>query len=130
MKRIIPIEKAFRSATPGPFVHIYGAGTCFHDGNLNSIQIFEGTEDEPTGETIAEIWPTVPAGRAKLDTALLVHCFNHMPKAIEVLRDLIAAADRIELEDTDLGDLEKSEYREVLNTACEFLGNAEKVGIP
>ncbi len=80
------IYELCEKATPGPLVPIHGKGTCFHDGNLDSVQIFTKCGEETFAETVAEIWPSSDPQQSKADAALLAHCRNRFMEALEALR--------------------------------------------
>lgn len=88
MTTIYELEK---QATPGKAVAIHGEGTCFHPGNLDSIQCLSGMDaDEECWETVSEFWPTAPKTQAKTDAQMYAYCRNHF---MEALRALIAEHD-------------------------------------
>ena len=71
--------KLRRECTTGPMHAVHGKGTCFHDGNIDSIVFRSKAGGERAEETVAEVWPTAPAIRAQNDTRMLVHCYNRFP---------------------------------------------------
>ena len=88
--KTISLEEAKKLATPGKLIPIHGEGTCFHEGNRDSIQWECGKDGEETMmETVAEIWPTSPPKRAKIDAALLAHRWNRFDEVVEALKALV-----------------------------------------
>ena len=77
------LEEAFKKATPIPLIVGHGKGTCFHEGNMDCL-VAAGPDDTET--TVAEVWPTTPRSQAKIDAALLAHCFNHFQEVVDVLQ--------------------------------------------
>lgn len=76
------IWKLLKDCTTAPLLAVHGKGTCFHDGNADSIIWWSkplDPEEEAFAETVAEVWPTVPARKARNDAVLLVHCRNLFP---------------------------------------------------
>ena len=78
-----------KKATPGPWTTIHGKGTCFHEGNQDSVQKInpETEESEEEASTIAEFWPTAPSSIAKRDAMLTAHCRNNFLRALEALKE-------------------------------------------
>lgn len=77
------IHDVEKRATPGPWFSIHGKGTCFHDGNNDSVQHISGYDgDEEQVATIAEFWPTIPRSQAKADADLVAHCRNNYLRAL------------------------------------------------
>lgn len=82
------IYKLQKLGSKGEFVPVHGKGTCFHDGNLDSIQFKAGMDGEDEcWETVAEIWPTSKRSQGKADTILLAHSRNVIFDALEGLKD-------------------------------------------
>jgi hypothetical protein len=87
-------EELKKQATPGRLVSIHGKGTCFHDGNLDSLQRMIGRDgDQECWETVAEVWPTSKRTQAKADARILAHCFNHFDELLKALESAIAWID-------------------------------------
>ena len=80
--------KLRRECTVGPLHAVHGKGTCFHDGNIDSIVFRSKDSGEHVEETVAEVWPTSPEIRAQNDTRMLVHCWNRFP---DLLNEAISA---------------------------------------
>ena len=90
--------------TPKPFFTVHGKGTCFHDGNEDSIQK-EIIEDggESVVETVCEFWPA--AGTiAKNDALLFNHFRNYGEDMVAEFENVLVRA-KEGLEQLDSGDL-------------------------
>ena len=89
-KNIYKLEK---KTTKTKLIPIHGEGTCFHDGNVDSIQTKVGMDgDEECWETVAEIWPSYPKTQSKADAIMIAHCRNHFMEAIQLAYDLLTKA--------------------------------------
>ena len=73
------------TTTPRPLHVEHGEGTCFHDGNLDSITSDTDDGGEPSTITVAEVWPTAPQRVAQIDAALLAHGYNNIGTAVSLL---------------------------------------------
>jgi hypothetical protein len=94
LKKKLKFEEALKQTDQGEILVVHGPGTCFHDGNENSLQIVVGEEDgEAKMETVAEIWSTSDPRTARLDAALLGHCRNLFPDVLRALRRRIERAE-------------------------------------
>jgi len=79
-------------ATPGKWFAVHGKGTCFHQGNLDSVQVScDKDGDEEIVQTIAEVWPTGNRKQAKADAKLIAHCCHHFDALLEALREAKSA---------------------------------------
>ena len=82
------IYKLKKQASQTKLVPVHGKGTCFHEGNLDSIQTKVGMDGEDEcWETVAEIWPSSPKSQSKADAILLAVGFNFILEALEGLKD-------------------------------------------
>ena len=104
-------------ASKGKFIPVHGKGTCFHDGNIDSIQTKVGEE---CWETVAEIWPTSKRSQSKADTILLAHSRNVIIEALEGLkdaRDFVCRFD--EMDDSEI------EFSKKLSTLIDEIENCK-----
>ena len=87
-------EELKAKATPGKWFAVHGKGTCFHQGNLDSVQVScDKDGDEEIVQTIAEVWPTGNRKQAKADTKLIAHHANHFDALLAALRELLNEAE-------------------------------------
>lgn len=77
---------ARKLATPIPLKAVHGKGTCFHEGNIDSLVERGCGGGEFFEATVAELWPTTPISNAKATCALLAHCYNHFDELVAVLK--------------------------------------------
>lgn len=92
------------NCTPAPFFTVHGKGTCFHDGNTDSIQKETGEDGaEVVIETVCEFWP---AAReiAKNDALLFNHFRNYGEDMVAEFENVLNRATE-GLEQIDSGDL-------------------------
>ncbi len=78
-----------KKTTREKMIPVHGKGTCFHEGNEDSIQYRIPLGDKEEGElweTVCEFWPTEPASRARNDARMFAHCINNFDKALESLK--------------------------------------------
>ena len=94
----IMLSEALKRATPGPWTPIHGKGTCFHEGNEDSVQKFAKHGGEDVSETIAEFWPTTPKATAKFDAILTAHCVNNLPRLLAAIKAERAAFSKTRFE--------------------------------
>lgn len=83
--KTITLQEAYAKATGGQLYAGYGEGCCFHAGNKASICKTNNPEsEEPTEETVAEVWPTT-GDADRYDAALLAHAYNVLPEVVAAL---------------------------------------------
>jgi hypothetical protein len=79
-------RKLREMATPGVLIPMHGKGTCFHEGNLDSLQRAAGRDGgEELWETVAELWPTIDKEQARADTALIAHHWRYFTELLDAL---------------------------------------------
>ena len=89
--KYIALSKLLKQGTQGPFETVHGKGTCFHEGNIDSIQKFGSDGGETTAETVCEFWPAVK-GVSKADALLFNHFRNRGESMLEELEGVLGLA--------------------------------------
>lgn len=106
--RTMSLTKVLKRTTPGKVCAIHGEGTCFHEGNTDSVQRFFKSDGEACAETVAEVWP---AGDdiAFYDAALLAHGFNHVAELMDAIEHVLAVSEHSNnMNDIDFGKLRRA----------------------
>ena len=101
--KYIALSKLLKQGTQGPFVTVHGKGTCFHDGNRDSIQKIGTDGGEMTSETVCEFWPAVPSRISKADALLYNHFRNRGEAMVKILECVLRRA-KVALQDVSGGD--------------------------
>jgi len=115
------IYKLKEQISKGKLVPIHGEGTCFHEGNLDSVQYKSGMDgDEECWETLAEIWPSSKKSQSKADAILLSVGFNFILEALEGLKEAREFACR-----WDEMDDEETKFSEKLSVLIDKIENCK-----
>lgn len=124
--------KVLSKATLRPLDVSTGRKICFHEGNRVSITRTHERKpgEEPTGETVAEVWITSNQ-TDQYDGALLTHGFNFIGEATTALRECLGELERLEY-------LHKPIYEgklgmpdeDILKKTRELLRRLERVKMP